>query len=163
MEPGAGQGDVRLTPALASALLVTPVRVGLGAVGLLASLARGVDGGPALMAFALGALGFAVVALSADRFSIANEDPGPPPPEAAETSRLEALRAALYPSTLGLALLLAIALVASPALAAVLAGVLAGMGAATLLGAAQIYARERADGVRLLVDRRARTIYAERR
>jgi hypothetical protein len=160
---GTGQAEeIRLAPALAGQLLVAPVRLGLGAVGLAAALVRGLDGGPALIAFALGALGFAVVLLSAERYFLQVEEPDPVPAGATVHSRRDTLRAAVWPSTVGVAVLLAVALAANPTLAALLAGVLAGMGIAALLSAAQTFANQRALGGRVLVDRRRKQIYVER-
>ena len=162
IEPaGTGGEAVRLSPALAGQLLVAPVRLVLGGLGLLAALLRGLDGGPALVAFALGALGFAVVLLSAERYFLQVE-PDPAPPDAEVQSHAEALRGAVWPSTVGVAALLAIAVAANPTLAALLGGVLAGMGIAALLSATQTYVNQRALGGRLLVDRKAKLVYVER-
>jgi hypothetical protein len=160
---GTGEAEeLRLAPALAGQLLVAPVRLVLGAVGLVAALLRGLDSGPALVAFALGALGFAVVLLSAERYFLRVEEPDPAPPGSSVQSLGETLRAAVWPSTVGVAVLLAVALAANQTLAALLAGVLAGMGIAALLNAAQTFANQRALGGRLLVDRRRKQIYVER-
>jgi hypothetical protein len=157
---GTGEAeDIRLAPALAGQLLLAPVRLVLGALGLLAALLRGLDGGPALVAFALGALGFAVVLLSAERYFLQVEQPDAAPADAEVQSLRETLRTAVWPSTVGVAVLLAISLGANPTLAALLAGVLAGMGIAALLSAGQTYMSERALGGRLLVDRRQKRLY----
>jgi hypothetical protein len=158
---GTGEEAVRLAPALAGQLLVAPVRLALGAIGLLAALLRGLESGPALVAFALGALGFAVVMLSAERYFLQVEEPDPVPPGATVQSLGEALRAAVWPSTVGVSVLLVIAVVANPTLAALLAGVLAGMGIAALLSAGQTYMSQRALGGRMLVDRKRKQVYVE--
>jgi hypothetical protein len=67
-------------------------------------------------------------------------------------SRLGALAAATYPSTIGLTVLTLIALWPQPPLAAFLAGILAGLGAMALVGAARLSVWERARGARFLVD-----------
>jgi hypothetical protein len=159
---GTGEEAVRLAPALAGQLLVAPVRLALGAVGLLAALLRGLDGGPALVAFALGALGFAVVLLSAERYFLRVEEPEPAPANADVLSLAETLKAAVWPSTVGVAALLVIAVAVNPTLAALLGGVLAGMAIAALLSAAQTYANQRTLGGRLLSDRKAKQVYVER-
>jgi hypothetical protein len=61
------------------------------------------------------------------------------------------LRAA-YPSTIGLTVLIGIALGFQPTLAALLAGILAGIGGAALGFAAQLTAWERQRGVRVLAE-----------
>jgi hypothetical protein len=160
---GTGEAEfVRLTPALAGQLLVAPVRLAVGGLGLLAALLRGLDAGPALVAFALGALGFAVVLLSAERYFLQVEEPDPAPADAEVQSPGEALRGAVWPSTVGVAALLVIAVAANPTLAALLGGVLAGMGIAALLSAAQTFLNQRALGGRLLVDRKRKQVYVER-
>ena len=156
---GTGEEAVRLAPALAGQLLVAPVRLVLGALGLVGALLRGLDGGPAFVAFALGALGFAVVLLSAERYFLQVEEPVPVPAQASVQSRGETLRAAVWPSTVGVGALLLVALVANPTLAALLAGVLGGMGMAALLTAAQLVASERRLKGRLLVDGKRMQVY----
>jgi hypothetical protein len=151
--------ELRLAPALAGQLLVAPVRLGLGLLGLLGALLRGLDGGPALIAFALGALGFAVVLLSGERYFLQVEEPDPAPAGATIQSWRETVRSAVWPSTVGVTGLLVVALAANPTLAALLAGVLAGMGLAALLTAGQTAASERALGGRMLVDRKHKQVY----
>jgi hypothetical protein len=161
---GTGEAEeLRLAPALAGQLLVAPVRLAAGLVGLVAALLRGLDGGPALVAFALGALGFAVVMLSAERYFLQVEEPDPLPAGATVQSLGETLRAAVWPSTVGVSVLLVVAVAANPTLAALLAGVLAGMGIAALFGAGQTYLSQRTLGGRLLVDRTRKQVYIERR
>jgi hypothetical protein len=164
IEPtGAGEAEeLRLAPALAGQLLVAPVRLLLGAVGLVGALLRGLDDGPALVAFALGALGFAVVLLSAERYFLQVEEPDPMPAGATVQSPRDTLRAAVWPSTVGVTGLLAVALAANPTLAALLAGVVAGMGLAALFSAAQTAMSERALDGRLLVDRKRKQVYVGR-
>jgi hypothetical protein len=159
---GTGEEALRLAPALAGQLLVAPVRLALGGIGLVAALLRGLESGPELVAFALGAIGFAVVLLSAERYFLQVEEPDPAPLGAAVQSGRDALRAAVWPSTVGVAALLVIAVAANPTLAALLAGVLAGMGVAALLSAAQTFMNQRAVGGRLLVDRKRKQVYVDR-
>jgi hypothetical protein len=59
----------------------------------------------------------------------------------------------MYPSTIGLAAVIAVALALSPPLAAVLAGILAGLGLAALYSAGQLALWERELGGRLLAER----------
>ncbi len=153
---------LRLTPLVASSMLVAAVRVALGGLAALAALARGLELRPTLLALALGALGFAVVLLSAERYFVRDPDVADAPAGVEVETRLETLRAAVWPSTVGVTALAIIGVVANPALAALLGGVLAGMGAAALLSGAQAVARERRERGRLLVDRRAQRLYVAR-
>jgi hypothetical protein len=65
------------------------------------------------------------------------------------------MRAAVFPSTVGLTVLSGIALAFSFALAALLGGILAGAGLAALAQGLQIAARERAHRIRILAAQRA--------
>jgi hypothetical protein len=154
----AGDWALRLAPAVRGRLLIAALRLALGAGGLAAARVAGAESGPALLAFALGAFGFLVSLGSAERAFARSGEPDPAPPHALEPP-LRPLLAAAWPSTAGVAVPLAISLGVNAVLAALLAGVEAGMGAAALLSAARLHARERALGGRLLVDRRARRAY----
>ncbi len=139
-------------------LLVAPVRLAIGAAGLVAALVAGAEQAPALFAFALGAFGFGVSMVSADRVFAGGAKALPAPPHVVE-SRLSTLAAAVWPSTIGVAALLAISLGVNATLAALLAGVEAGMGVAGLLSALRIASREEQLGGHLLTDRRVSTVY----
>jgi hypothetical protein len=141
--------------ARAQALLVAALRLALAAAGVVAAVARGVDRGPAvgLVAFGAGLVLFSVYAggrpqRAARRFG----DALPVPDDVRVESRLRALAAATYPSTIGLTVLTLIALWPQPPLAAFLAGILAGLGVMALVGAARLAAWERVRKVRFLVD-----------
>ena len=106
--------------------------------GLVAALDRGGrDLRPRCFAFALGAFGFGVSMVSADRVFAGGTEAVPAPPHVVE-SRLSTLAAAVWPSTVGVAVLLVISLGVNATLAALLAGVEAGMGVAGLLSAMRI-------------------------
>ena len=139
-------------------LFVAPVRLALGAGGLVAALIAGADVAPALFAFALGAFGFGVSLVTADRVFAGGTKALPAPPHVLE-SRLSTLAAAVWPSTVGVAALLVISLGVNATLAALLAGIEAGMGVAGLLSAMRIAAREQELGGRLLSDRRVSAVY----
>src|SRR3954454_9594527 len=139
-------------------LLVAPVRLAIGAAGLAAALIAGAEPAPALFAFALGAFGFGVSMVSADRVFAGGAEAVPAPPHVVE-SRLSTLLAAVWPSTVGVAALLAISLGVNATLAALLAGVEVGMGVAGLLSALRIAGREEQLGGRLLSDRRVSAVY----
>lgn len=117
------------------ALLVIPIRIVLGLVWLVGARALGSHGGPALLAFALGALGITFVIFNdpRSRFLRADVEPLELPAEARVAPRWRQALAAMLPSTVGVSLLAAIALVPQPTLAALLGGVCAGLGLAALL------------------------------
>jgi hypothetical protein len=121
-------------------LLVIPIRFGLGLVTLLAAVLAGAARQPALLAFALGLLGIAFTIFNDPRarFLRRDVDPLPLPPDAVIASRARQALAATLPSTLGVTMLAAIALVPQPVLAALLGGVCAGLGFAALLSLGRI-------------------------
>ena len=149
-----------LAPAARTQILIAALRLVLAAAGLAAALIAGAASGPALLAFAVGFFGFLVSIGSAERAFARAGDPEAAPPHAVEPP-LRSLVAAAWPSTVGVAVLLAISLGVNAGLAALLAGVEAGMGAAALVTASRIRARERALGGRLLIDRRAHRAFVE--
>jgi hypothetical protein len=121
-------------------LLVIPIRFGLGLVTLLAAVLAGAARQPALLAFALGLLGIAFTIFNDPRarFLRRDVDPLPLPADAVVASRARQALAATLPSTLGVTMLAAIALVPQPVLAALLGGVCAGLGFAALLSLGRI-------------------------
>jgi hypothetical protein len=146
-------------PTLSSASVraggVAAVRLGLGVVFVLGSAFRGLDGGPAIFAALGGALVLAVIALGQRSRS------GPPdfrdalavPPDARFDPGWVGILLACIPSTVGVAALAVIALVASPALAALLGGVLIALGALAAVFWAQLTARERRETSRYWIER----------
>jgi hypothetical protein len=148
--------------ARAQALLIAALRLALAAAGVAAAVARGVDRGPAvgLVAFGAGLVLFSVYAggrpqRAARRFADAQQAPDGFQVE----SRLRALAAATYPSTIGLAVLTVISLWPQPPLAAFLAGILAGLGVMALVGVARLTAWERAREVSLLIDAKSEQVF----
>jgi hypothetical protein len=129
---------------------VTPLRFLLAAAALAAALPAGAQSGSARVAFVLGAFGGAGFVLADPRRRMRERTaPRPAPAEFdLEEPWRSALRA-LYPSTLGLTLLAAIALAFDPVLSAVLAGVIAGLGVAGLAAALEVFLQERRLGGRL--------------
>jgi hypothetical protein len=119
-------------------LLVAPIRVGLGVLWVAAALLAGAPGTTALLAFAGGAflVVFFVFNDPRARFRRRAEPVEAPVDAHVASRRRQALRATL-PSTLGVSILAAIAVVPSPALAAFLGGISAGLGAAGALRAAR--------------------------
>jgi hypothetical protein len=116
-------------------LLVIPVRLGLGVVWLVAARIAGASSGPALVAFALGAAGLTFLAFNDPRarFARGEVEPLPLPSDAAVAPRWQQAVAAMLPSTVGISILAAVALVFDATLTALLGGVCAGLGVAALL------------------------------
>jgi hypothetical protein len=135
-------------------LLVGPLRLVLSGAFLVAARAAGATSRPALLAFVGGAFGVAFLAWSDPqaRFFPASREPGELPADArVAPAWLHAVHASL-PSTAGVSLLAAVALVFQPTLTALLAGVLAGLGVAALVAAYGIDSR-------LYLDPRTRAVF----
>jgi hypothetical protein len=135
-------------------LLVGPLRLVLSGAFLVAARAAGSSSRPALLAFVGGAFGVAFLAWSDPRarFRAASGEPVELPAEASVAPAwLHAVHASL-PSTVGVSILAAIALVFELTLTALLAGVLAGLGVAALVAAYGIDSR-------LYLDPRTRAVF----
>ena len=128
-------------------------RLALGAAGYAASVAAGAEPRPAAAALAFGT-GVTAVALISDRrwLLFRRPDVEPLPAGATRSGLLRGIASGLLPSTVGVAMLLAIALFFEPLLAAVLAGVLAGMGLVALMSLVDLLLRERDESTRLYAD-----------
>jgi hypothetical protein len=121
------------------ALLVAPIRLGLGVVWVFAARLSGATATTALLAFAGGAF-MTVFSLFNDpraRF-LRRPEPMDAPPNARVAGRLAQALQATVPSTLGVSVLAAIAVIPYPALASFLGGISAGLGLAGVLSAARI-------------------------
>ena len=116
------------------AQLVIPVRFGLGLLALGAARVAGAATGPALLAFVLGLLGITFTIFNDPRARFLRRDVEPEalPPDSVLASPGRHLLAAMLPSTVGVTVLAAIAVVPRPVLAALLGGVCAGLGLAAL-------------------------------
>ncbi len=132
MSGGASQNAPPL-PATRQALLVAPVRLALGAAGLLAAATIDLSFATALAEAALGAglTIFALIAPGGRKRPARLRLPATVAPSAQPWWR--ALAAAMFPSTYGVALLTGIALAFNRDLAAFLSSVLLGMGAVALI------------------------------
>jgi hypothetical protein len=149
-------GELRLARLLTATALVTPVRLALGVVVLVLARVVGADAGSAGLAFVTAALFTAFIALNDPRrrFYRRPAEPRSVPSAATFETRRRLVVAALFPSTVGVCILAAIALGAGEGtLAALLGGVVAGLGLASLVSAFDLALRERADGLELYVDR----------
>jgi hypothetical protein len=113
---------------------VIPIRFVLGGAWVVAAVVTGLATAPALLAFAVGLLVITFAALNDPRARfLRNAEPFRAPPEAIIAPRWRQALAATLPSTVGVSVLAAIALVPEPTLAALLGGVSAGLGLAALI------------------------------
>ena len=155
-------GAPALVEARQQALLIAALRGLLAAAGVAAAMARGVQGGPA---FGLVAFGAAIVLLSIygggrpARSAVRFANPEPAPADAHMQASWRGLAEAAYPSTIGLAVLTAIALWPQPPLAAFLAGILVGLASMSLVGFARLTALEHARRSRILIDYKASRVF----
>jgi hypothetical protein len=137
------------------AFVVAPIRLSLGAAGVAAAIVAGSPRPAALLAFVLAAVALlAVVATDPRRrFVRLPDDPPEAEPEAPEDGLARIALAAVFPSTVGVAAILVVALAVQPTLAALLAGILAGLGVAALLTGGELLLEERRTGRRLFLVR----------
>ena len=136
----------------AQALLIAIVRLVLAAAGLSASIARGTSTGVAAALFGLGAGVLLIARLGGGRGSGAWDrlKKAQPLPRGAQIeSRARSVLRAAYPSTIGLSVLIVVALAIDSAVAAVLAGILGGIGGVAAGFATQLEVWERRRGVRI--------------
>ncbi|MGZ4292031.1 MAG: hypothetical protein ACXVQQ_05500 [Gaiellaceae bacterium] len=116
------------------ALLVTPVRIALGVVWLVAARIAGAPPTGAVLAFGGGAFVIVFTLFNDPRARfLRSGDPKPAPRDALVAGPVRQALAATIPSTVGVSVLAAIALVPQPTLAALLGGISAGLGVAGAL------------------------------
>jgi hypothetical protein len=144
-----------LVDARAQMLLIGILRVGLATAGLAATIVLGAPSGAAAALFVAGALVVLVAIVSGRRGRLvwqrlAEAERLAPAPNPEPWGR--SLARATYPSTIGLSVLIAIALWPKPELAALLAGILAGIGGAALGFGVQLAAWERQRGARVFAE-----------
>lgn len=147
--------DRRLQSLPRRALVIAPIRLALAGTGVLAAVAAGSRAASALLAFAATTVGMLILVVSDPRARLSSIPDEPPeaPHDAAEDGLARLALTAAFPSTVGVAGLLAIALATEPTLAAVMAGILAGLGLAALVAVFELRALERSRGLRLFVER----------
>jgi hypothetical protein len=118
------------------ALLVAPIRIGLGIVWIALAAAVSTGRGPALLAAASAAFITVFIAFNDPRSRFRKDvEVQPAPPDAEVAPRLEQALRATLPSTVGVSVLAALSLIAQPVLTAFLGGVSIGLGAAGVLAA----------------------------
>jgi hypothetical protein len=144
---------VRLHQVRRRALLVAPIRLGLGVVWLVAARLAGAASTAALLAFGSGLAGFLFFAFNDPRVAfLRRAEPRPAPAGATVAGPVQQALSATLPSTVGVSVLAAIAVVPHPVLGALLGGVSAGLGAGGLAAAPGI-------DPALLVDPRTGAVY----
>ena len=145
----------RLVGLSTAPLAVTPIRFTVGLLGIAGAALRGLSWDVASAEFIFGTAVFSFAALADPRrqfFRLTDEEE-PMPADATFEPLGRVALLATYPSTVGLAALTGVSLGFNTALAAVLAGGVAGLGLAGAITGALIAMGERADGVRLYVER----------
>jgi hypothetical protein len=144
---------VVLHPVRGRTILVAPIRLALGCAWYAAARVAGAAQASTLLAFGSGLVAFVFLAFNDPRMSfVVRNDPAPAPADATIASPLaQALRATL-PSTVGVTVLAAIAVVPYPVLAAFLGGVSAGLGVGALASVPRI-------DPALLLDPRSGVVY----
>ena len=154
-EPRVGSEAPALIEARAQTLLIGIVRLVLAAAGLAAAIAAGTSARAAASLFAAGAVVVLVAIMSGRRGRLVwlrLQEAEPLRSEANVEPRRLSLARAAYPSTIGLTVLIALALGLQSSLAALLAGILAGIGGAALGFAVRLAAWERRRGARVLAE-----------
>ena len=144
-------------------LLIQPVRLVLGLLGLAAARALGVSPSASIWLFGLGAVLFGLGMLTTrrrgaffERADSASDVDGAYEIE----SRLRTLARSAYPSTIAVSALTAIALPINASLAALLAGILAGMAVVGGIFGCELVQWEQSRGVRLFaLPGRGRELY----
>jgi predicted permease len=155
-------GAPALVEARSQALLIAAVRGALALAGLGATIARGLHPGAAVALLAAGAVVLLFAVYSGDRrqrSALKFASPDPVPAGAHLESRARALAQAAYPSTIGLAVLTAVALWPQPGLAALLAGILAGLAVMSLIGAARLASWEHSRRARILIEHKTSRVF----
>jgi hypothetical protein len=144
---------VRVFRAAQQAVGLAAARLALGLTGFGAALAAGAERNPAAVGLAFGT-GASAVALVSDRRFLLFEQPTvePLPADADHVGPARAIRDGLFPSTAGVAFLLAVSLAFKPILSAVLAGVLLGMALVTVMSVVELTLRERRESRRYYAD-----------
>ena len=143
-----------LYEARAHALLIVPVRFALAFAGLAGARLRGVSPGSslALFGFAAGLTLFLLLSSRSRRLFWDRADGAVPvDPAVPVVGWARTVATAMYPSTIGLTILTAIALPIDGALAAFLAGIIAGLGLGALWWGLEIVLWERQRGLRMFL------------
>jgi hypothetical protein len=134
-----GDRAVRLHSLRGQALYVAPIRIGLGALWLVAAHLAGVTAASTLLACGGGVFMIAFVAFNDPRMGFARDvEAAPVPTGAVYATPLEQALAATVPSTVGLTVLAAVAVIWEPMLTALLGAISAGLGIAGLLRAFRV-------------------------
>lgn len=140
------------------ARVLAPIRGGLSALAVVAAVLDGASPESALLAWAFGAFMVSVV-LAGDPRGRRTTAPEPLPADAVPESWAKIARTDVFPSTVGVALLAAVALVVDPVLVGVLAGILGGMALMTLVSRVQVAVAERRLGGVLFVERQSKRLF----
>lgn len=162
----AGGARVCLARVLWVCVAVAPIRFALAGAGFGAAIAAGASSQAAGLGFALGLAGGTLFVLADPRRRWGgggNAAPAEAPAGAVCEEWWRTALRATYPSTCGLAVLAGISLAFSAVLVAVLAGVIGGLGLAGLVAGAEVLAKERKLGGKVMAQRGLGTLFVARR
>ena len=127
-------------------------------MGVAAAVLFGAGPETALLAWTVGAMLVSVI-LAGDRRGRRSTAPEPLPGEAVPESWAQIARTDVFPSTVGVTLLTAVALIFDPVLAGLLAGILGGMALMTMVSWVQMTVAQRRLGGVLHVERLTKRLY----
>ena len=139
--------------------VLAPIRGGLSALGVVAAMLDGARPESTLLAWALGAILVSIVLAGDPQRGGRTTAPESLPGGAVTETWAQIARTDVLPSTVGVALLTAVALLFDPVLAGVLAGILGGMAFMTLVARVQVAITERRLGGVLYLQRRSKRLF----
>jgi hypothetical protein len=150
----------RAVPLSLRTKVLAPIRAGVSLVGLCAALLTGERSATALLAWAVGT-GIALIVFWGDPRGRRPRDPDPLPLGARIETWGEIARTDVFPSTVGVTVMMGIALVFDAVLAAFLAGILGGMALMTIASRVTVARLERRHAGTLYVERRTKRLFVE--
>jgi hypothetical protein len=151
-------GPPRVVQLALRARVLAAIRGGLSALGGVAAVLVGAQTDAVVLGWAVGAVLVSIV-LAGDRRGRLTMDPLPLPAQAIPESSAEIARTDVVPSTVGVAVLVLVALPFEAVLAAMMAGILGGMALMTIVSGVQVAVAERRFGGQLYVQRAPRLLY----
>ena len=143
------------------ARVLAAIRGGLSALGAVLAVLRGAEAETVVLGWAVGAVLVSII-LASDRRGRRSGPPEPLPGESIPDSWTSIARTDVFPSTVGVSLFTAVALVVDPALAGVMVGILGGMAVMTIVAWVQVALAERGLGGALYIERGTRRLYVLR-
>jgi hypothetical protein len=151
-------GRPRVVRLALRARVLAAIRGGLSVLGGVAAVLVGARAEAALLGWAVGATLVSII-LAGDRRGRLNMAPQPLPADAIPESWAEIARTDVFPSTVGVAVLVLVGLSFEAVLAGIMAGILGGMALMTIVTGVQVVVAERRFGGDLYVERATRLLY----